>query len=125
MIFEWSEYLNLAKELAGKVTTSANQEAKLRAAISICYYAAFIKARNYLRDNEGIDIPDTGEAHQYVREQFAISSERNRQKIADNLRYLLSYRRKVDYDDFVPGLSGITPIAIRLSEQVISDLNNL
>lgn len=34
MTFEWSEYLNLARELAGKATTPANQEAKLRAAIS-------------------------------------------------------------------------------------------
>jgi hypothetical protein len=32
MTFEWSEYLNLARELAGKATAPANQEAKLRTA---------------------------------------------------------------------------------------------
>lgn len=50
MSFDWSEYLNVAKELAGVETSAASQEAKLRAAITRAYYAAFIKARNHLRD---------------------------------------------------------------------------
>ena len=37
MSFDWSQYLNVAKELAGDGTTPANQEAKLRAAISRAY----------------------------------------------------------------------------------------
>lgn len=125
MTFEWSEYLNLARELAGKATTPANQETKLRAAISRAYYAAFIKARNYLRDSEGLSIPKTGEAHRYVQQQFAFSPDRTRKKIAENLRYLRSYRRKVDYDDAVPGLSGIALVAIGISEKVICDLSSL
>ena len=60
MSFDWSEYLNLAKELANQAIAPANQEAKLRTAISRSYYAAFINARNYLRDKEGILIPKTG-----------------------------------------------------------------
>jgi hypothetical protein len=50
MSFDWSKYLNVAKELAGVETSAASQEAKLPAAISRAYYAAFIKARNHLRD---------------------------------------------------------------------------
>lgn len=125
MTFEWSEYLNLARELAGKATAPANQEAKLRTAIGRAYYAAFIKARNHLRDREGLSIPKTGEAHRYVQQQFFVSPDRTRQKIAENLRYLRSYLRKVDYDDIVPGLSGIVSIAISISEKVISDLSSL
>ncbi len=56
MSFDWSEYLNLAQELAGKATTPASQEAKLRA-ISRAYYAAFVQARNFLRDRDGLTIP--------------------------------------------------------------------
>ena len=44
MSFDWSQYLNLAKELTDQPTTPANQEAKLRDAISRAYYAAFILA---------------------------------------------------------------------------------
>lgn len=49
MSFDWSGYLDVAKELASVALTSANKEAKLRSAISRAYYAAFILARNYLR----------------------------------------------------------------------------
>lgn len=49
MTFNWSEYLDLARELTGKDTTPASQSAKLRSAISRSYYAAFIQARNFLR----------------------------------------------------------------------------
>ncbi len=48
MSFNWSEYLNLAQELAGRSTEPPNQEARLRSSISRAYYAAFCKARNYL-----------------------------------------------------------------------------
>ena len=44
-------------------------------------------------------------------------------RFMNDLRSL--YRRKVDYDDAVPGLSGIALIAIRMSEKVISDLSSL
>ena len=68
MTFDWSEYLKLAQELAGQTVSPANEEAKLRSSVSRAYYAAFCKARNYLRDIEGHSIPSTPEAHRYVRE---------------------------------------------------------
>ena len=62
MNFDWSEYLNLAQELAGRPTSLSNEEARLRSAISRAYYAAFCKARNHLRDNENLLIsPPKGE----------------------------------------------------------------
>jgi len=63
MTFDWSEYLKLAQELAGQTVSPANEEAKLRSSVSRAYYAAFCKARNYLRDIEGCSIPSTPEAH--------------------------------------------------------------
>ncbi|MEG5173510.1 hypothetical protein [Microcoleus sp. B3-D7] len=89
------------------------------------YYAALIQARYYLRHSEGLSIPKTGEVQRYVQQQFAVSPDRTRRKIAENLRYLRSYRRKVDYDDAVPGLSGIELIAIGIAAKVRYNLSSL
>ncbi|MCC5627774.1 HEPN domain-containing protein [Nostoc sphaeroides CHAB 2801] len=125
MSFDWSEYLKVAKELAGAATTSANQEAKFRAAISRAYYAAFIEARNYLRDQQGHSIPTTGNAHKYVSDQFDISPEPQRQLLAKELAKLRLYRNQADYVDKFPGLAGITLMALNSSEEVILILSNL
>ena len=125
MSFDWSEYLNLANELANQATVPANQEAKLRAAISRSYYAAFINARNYLRDKEGILIPKTGDAHGYVSQQFELNIDPVRRTLGENLVRLRIYRRQADYVDIFPGLVGITQTALKLSEEVIEILSNL
>lgn len=125
MSFDWSEYLNVAKELAGIATTPANQEAKLRAAVSRAYYAAFIKARNHLRDKEGHSIPTTGDAHKYVIDQFDLSSEAVRQSITEKLARLRLFRNQADYADKFPGLSVITLTALTLAEEIVSTLSSL
>jgi uncharacterized protein (UPF0332 family) len=125
MSFDWLEYLNVAKELASVTTTPASQEAKLRAAISRAYYAAFIKARNHLRDKEGYSIPRTGNSHRFVSQQFVSSSDAVRQSIADKLSRLKAYRKQADYVDKFPGISGVTMIALTLSEEIITTLNTL
>lgn len=124
MSFDWSEYLDLAKELAS-VATTANKEAKLRSAISRAYYAAFIRARNHLRDREGQPIPRTSDAHSYVSHLFESSPDVVRQSLGGKLVRLRRFRRQADYVDAFPGLSGITLIALRISEEVITTLSNL
>ncbi len=123
MSFDWSQYLNLAKELADQPTTAANQEAKLRTAISRAYYVAFILARNYLRDSEGYAIPKTGDAHRYVWEQYKLNPDSRQQLIANNLKRLKGYRNQADYVDTFPGLSGIALIALTLADEIISTLH--
>lgn len=125
MSFDWSEYLDVAKELASVANSSANREAKLRSAISRAYYAAFINARNHLRDREGLLIPRTSEAHKYVRDQFYYSSDSVRQSLGEKLLRLRDFRRQADYVDSFPGLVGITQTALKLSEEVIAILNSL
>lgn len=125
MSFDWSQYLNVAKELAGQATIPANQEAKLRAAISRAYYAAFIEARNHLRDKEGHSMPKTSDAHLYVSQQFELSADSIRRTLGEGLVRLRMYRRQADYVDKFPGLNGITLIAIQLSEEIITTLNSL
>jgi uncharacterized protein (UPF0332 family) len=125
MSFDWSEYLNLAQELSGHITGPSSQEARLRSAISRAYYAAFCKARNHLRDKERHSIPDGGQAHPYVREQFRRSPDKARKKLGENLNRLRIDRNKADYHDTVAGLPAITEKALRLAERGISKLDSL
>jgi len=125
MSFDWSEYLNLAQELAGQATGPSSQEAKWRSAISRAYYAAFCEARNHLRDKERHSIPRGVEIHRYVRNQFKKSPDRVRKEVGENLNRLRIDRNKADYDDTVAGLSADTKKALKLAERIISKLGSL
>ncbi|MEG3975807.1 HEPN domain-containing protein [Microcoleus sp. herbarium8] len=125
MSFDWSQYLNLAKELAGRSTIPAEQEARLRDAISRSYYAAFILARNYLRDEQGHSLPKTSDVHQYVWQQFDINPDSRYQLVANNLKVLRRYRNQADYDDNFPLLSASASIAIKRCQEIISTLSSL
>ena len=103
MRFDWSEYLNLAQELAATNSDSSdNREAKLRSAISRAYYSTFCLARNYLRDIEqdptlfrnNRDINE----HQYVANEFIDhpTKMKNMVKIGENLSRLRELRNKAD-----------------------------
>ena len=129
MTFDWSEYLNLAQELAGDAASSPNEEAKLRSSVSRAYYAAFCKARNHLRDIDGNRIlsvdPPKVNVHTYVRNQFKNRSDKSRKKIGNDLNRLRLRRNKADYEDAVPGLSQLTTASLKATHAVISALNTL
>ncbi|HAZ46829.1 MAG TPA: hypothetical protein DDW76_30770 [Cyanobacteria bacterium UBA11369] len=120
MTFNWSEYLNLAQELAQQTT----DEAKLRSAISRAYYAAFIKSRNFLQEREGLTIP-TENTHKYVINQFKNSSDPVRIKIGRRLLRLRGFRNQADYDNTFPLLVEKTQESLTLARRIISSLDNL
>ncbi|MFL5800989.1 MAG: hypothetical protein ACJ8CR_04530 [Roseiflexaceae bacterium] len=66
MSFQWSRYLDLARELAGKLVTVEGQEAKLRSSISRAYYAVFHKAKEHLLTVDRLPPHDINE-HEYVK----------------------------------------------------------
>ena len=132
MRFDWSEYLNLAQELATTNSdSSANREAKLRSAISRAYYSTFCLARNYLRDIEkdprlsrkNRDINE----HQYVAEEFIYhpTKMKNMVKIGENLSRLRELRNKADYEDTMFNLQNAVKNALMLAQNIISALNEL
>lgn len=125
MSFDWSEYLELAQELAGEGASPTSEEAKLRSSVSRAYYAAFCKARNHLRDIERQTIPKGGKVHAYVRNQFKDSTDRPRKKIGNDLDRLRLRRNKADYDDYVSGLSQMAVASLKSTQDVISTLNTL
>lgn len=108
MIFDWSQYLDVAKELyeQAEKTPQPLQEAKYRASISRASYAVFGKARDQLRRRDRIREPrpmlDTNGlsigVHQYIRDTFQQSSELDRQTVGANLDRLRQYRNAADYD---------------------------
>ncbi len=132
MRFDWSEYLNLAQELAATNSDcSGNREAKLRSAISRAYYSAFCLGRNYLRDIEKdrtlLDKNRNINKHQYVAEAFIDhrSKNRNMVKIGENLSRLRDIRNKADYEDTMFNLPTQATTALKLAENIIALLSNL
>ena len=127
MKFDWSEYFNLAQELAG-----TSEEAKLRSAISRAYYSVFCLARNYWRDiqqdprlsrNKTYEI----NPHQYVPQKF-IHNQSKSQTMTDigrDLTRLRKMRNKADYEDTFYNLEREARTALMLAQNIISALNEL
>lgn len=107
MSFDWSEYVDVAQELATQAkSNSPHQEANQRASMSRAYYAVFGKARDHLRRYDKIREPNplvdsNGNRiniHAYVREQFKNSAEADRQEVGLALERMIKYRNAADYD---------------------------
>ena len=127
MKFDWSEYFNLAKELA-----ETSKEAELRSAVSRAYYSAFCLARNYLRDiqldprlswHKTYDI----NAHQYVAEEFIYHQSKSQImiEIGKDLSRLRKMRNKADYEDTMFNLKREARTALMLAQNIISALSKL
>lgn len=124
--FDWSEYLKLARELAGQTGISPSREAMLRSSVSRAYYAAFCKARNYLRDVErDSSIPRGGEVHRYVINKFKNSRDTKHRQIGMHLDRLRIDRNRVDYDDSVSGLLYMTRMDLKIAQKILSMLETL
>lgn len=124
MSFSWSHYLNLAQELAEISGKPSNKEAKLRAALSRAYYAAFNIARDHLRYKEGRTIP-ADDAHWYIINQFKNSRDKIRVDIGFELDRLRRLRNRADYDSDFVLLPRQTQKAVKDAEKVISKLTRL
>lgn len=96
----------------------------MRSAISRAYYAAFIQARNYLRDQDGLAIP-TQNTHEYVINQFRNSADEERQKIGRQLRRLRQRRNQADYDDTFANLQAIAKTSLKLAAKIIAKLQSI
>ena len=127
MKFDWSEYFKLTHELL-KIDID---EAKQRSSISRAYYAAFGRARNYLRDYLGdsrlsrkiLDI----NVHQYVAEEFYRYDRKNKKmiEIGRDLGILRSFRNKVDYEDVIFSLQKDVNMSLRLAKNNIDNIDNI
>ena len=127
MSFDWAEYLSLAEDLAG-VTVSGppfGVEARQRSCVSRAYYAAFILARNYLRDVDQIPVPRSGAAHVFVAMTFQNHTDPRRTRIGSRLRRLRDDRNRCDYDDVVVNLVNLAAASVVRARQIVADLAQL
>jgi len=119
MTFDWSEYLKLACELAGKEGSSANEAARLRSSISRAYFAAYCVARKCLND-KGHGIPRGPAGHRYIcnflQESFSVEEK----QAGADLNRLRIRRNQADYDDFMSNLSAAVDDSLKKSLSVIS-----
>ena len=135
--FDWCKYLELAQQLATDIQEMHGEvneeiadvylkEAKLRSSVSRAYYAAFCKAREYLRDieqdsrlrhsNHGSQI------HRYVIDDLMGRKEKkdkNLKSAGDKLDRLRALRNESDYDDLCPNLSKKVGWALESASQII------
>ena len=95
MSFDWSEYLNLAQELAGQATGPSSQEAKLRSAVSRAYYAAFYAATALLL-GEGLDFGKHSGVIAAVHQKY-VRTGRLEKRYGKDLNWLFELRGVGDY----------------------------
>jgi uncharacterized protein (UPF0332 family) len=119
MTFDWSEYLKLARELAGKEGSSANEEARLRSSISRAYFAAYCVARKCLID-KGHGIPGGDKGHRYICDLLQESIFKEEKQAGVDLNRLRNRRNQADYDDFMRNLSAAVEDSLKRSFSVIS-----
>ncbi len=123
-MFNWAEYLLLAKELA-----EDNSEAKKRSAISRAYYAAFHIAAQYLVDNDcDFYLTKTREDHDKIWSTLKSpvpGKKRQESAAGEHGIRLKEMRRKADYEDTIQNVEKTTELAIRRSENLIRSLQSL
>lgn len=122
--FNWAEYLDLARELAGTRAGVPSDEAKFRSSMSRSYYSAFCSARNHLRDIDGdAAIPNSGRVHEYVRGAYQRSGNLRRQQVASWLDRLWAHRIAADYKDLAGvSLSSTAILDLDWSERILRNL---
>jgi hypothetical protein len=127
MSFDWAEYLSLAEDLCASPVSGPpiGIEAQQRAGVSRAYYAAFILARNHLRDVDGIRVPRHANAHQFVAAHYLNNRDPIRSAIGSRLNRLRTARNQCDYDDVVPHLPNLVSSSLVRAVQIVADLARL
>lgn len=126
MAFDWTHYLNIAREIMAVETSPANDEARWRAAISRAYYAAFNKARLYMEEVFQIRwTPDEGHGHIFVADWFASFDDEAYRAIGQYLHRLRGRRRRADYEAKYGRLEEQANDSLRLAAEIIELLKTL
>ena|SRR2546423_11209069 len=125
MSFDWSNYLDLARELKRQGAVHSSREAESRSSISRAYYAAFCKARNYLRDRKHLTLSEGAEVHTEVQKEFLRSNDRRLKEVGENLNRLRTYRNRADYQDIFARLNDTSILCIGFADDVISEIKRL
>ena len=119
-MFDWADFLTLAKQLRAN-----SDEASKRSAISRAYYAAFGESRIWLENRARIAVPKHGRAHDIVWDEFQRRGDRNSVHIAQTGRRLKDKRRRADYEQHVKDIGSLVQPALLEARQVVTLLESL
>jgi uncharacterized protein (UPF0332 family) len=125
--FDWSEYLLLAEELCDERPDrgTAGTEARRRTAVSRAYYAAFLSARNRLRDADGVVDQGILRSHRRMAAEFEHDGDVQRRLIGIALSRLRANRVACDYDDAIDGLEALAAAGIFRAKAILTGLGRL
>jgi len=126
MIFDWTDFFKLGKNLHQDSTKSKIRDAVLRTVISRCYYSAFCNAREFLIKKENINFEKDKNVHWEVINKFRNHKNKIRKEIGYNLDRLIHSRQSADYDNiFYEKLEKETKFLIYRTEEVLNNLSKL
>jgi len=118
-MFNWDDYLKLAKDLILPEIKRSSDEACLRTAVSRAYYAAYNKAERYARVHGYA--PPKENKHEALIKFFAMNDDQNMKIISAKLGIVKKDRVRCDYYD---SLKNVNPNkAIKTAEEIISEIN--
>lgn len=121
MSFDWSELLELARDLQDRSGPGYSAEAASRAAVSRAYYAAFCSARNHAARYMGFSPSGKAEDHRRLREHL---QKRGLVRPASSLGDLRIWRNRCDYDDSVQGLKHMVRNALESAQEILETLDS-
>ena len=96
MTFDWKDLIEVSRFLEQHASTSGNQEAFLRSAVSRAYYGAFCHARNYARDKLDFRPRNDADDHGWLHARL---KKGKLQGLSVKLERLREWRNGCDYDD--------------------------
>ena len=117
-MFDWQQFLNLARELVGQPTPTASGEARKRTAISRAYYSAHHSARQFVEQHPPTAIGPGGMAHGDVWRWFKDQDVQALKEVGLDLDRLYKMRGKADYKAVVPRLDHLVSTSILMAEEV-------
>lgn len=124
-MFRWADYLAVAEELVKRGQSGVLGDACFRSAISRAYYAALLTARNWIRDQLGIEPPEDAEIHRFVPTCLTESGIAEAVRLAPMLRRLKEHRSAADYNDRIVNPGKVAELSLLEASEVVGTIEGL
>ena len=133
-MFDWKDFLELARYLNNRAAQTNVEKASKRSAVSRAYYAVYCFLRDFAEKNLSFSPQRTSDDHYLLVKYLldlpdAIPNEYGRFKeqlrdIADTLRELRVYRNQCDYDANVENLDFLAAASIANADRVFNNIRS-
>ena len=118
MVFDWIEFLALARDIQEREGLGYGREASARTAVSRAYYAAFCHARNFAGEFSRFKAQHTSRDHKALREHY-----RNHPLgVAEILDDLRKWRNACDYEDNINQIEIMKNKALKRAGEIMDIL---